>query len=268
MKNSKHPYKIYHPAQSVEGLETHGQSWNGEAIKENIALCEYQTIAPALLRYLPKHGKILEAGCGLGRWVFYLKQRGFDIAGIDLAAEAVEIAKRYEPSVPVYLDDVLHTKYPDYHFDAVISLGVVEHFEEGPQEAFREVNRILKDNGLLFVSVPTQNLIRLIITNRLKELYWWYRKRKGEKYVFEEYRYTRKEFSSLLQEAKLESIEMIPDDFISPKNIGLYVDFPFFRHKNKKWELNILGRVFNGILSKLSPWFTCAGTFWVCKKIS
>ncbi len=135
MKISKHPYKNYHPKRNVEKLETHEQSWSNDTVEENIALCEYQTITPILNKYLPKHRKILEAGCGLGRWIFYLRKRGFDIIGIDLANAAIETVKRFDPSTPIYFDDVNNTKYPDHHFDAIISLGVVEHFEVGPHKA-------------------------------------------------------------------------------------------------------------------------------------
>ncbi len=42
----------------------------------------------------------------------------------------------------------------DKSIDAYISLGIVEHFQEGPHDALKEAMRVLKDNGVLIVSVP------------------------------------------------------------------------------------------------------------------
>lgn len=267
MNNSKTPYKVYHPATHVDLLETHGQSWHNDTVEESIRLCDYQTITQYFIKYLQKNDTILESGCGLGRWVFYLKRIGYNITGIDLASSAVEYAKKFDPTVSIMKDDVLHTSFPDQYFDSVISLGVVEHFEEGPEMALREISRVMKNNGVLFISVPTQNFLRVAITNRLKEIFWWYNKKKGVKYKFEEYRYTKKEFTKLLIKGNFKPIEMVPDDFFPPKNIGLYVDFPFLRSADKKWELNFFGKIIHRIFSTFSPWFVNAGTLWVCNKV-
>jgi SAM-dependent methyltransferase len=260
------PYKMYHPRADVDALETHGQSWHDETVDENIVLCRYQFIEPLFREYLPKGGKILEAGCGLGRWVFYLRSLGYDVTGIDLAKEALELAKAYDPSAPIIARDILHTSFPDASFDAVISLGVVEHFEEGPQAAFHETLRLLKDGGLFFVTVPIQNLSRSLLANRLKELKRWLRKRLNVQYAFEEYRYTRRQFTALLEEAEFEILGTFPDDLLPPKNLGMYVDYPFLRHKARKWELNGIGHSLNTLLTKISPWATCAGALWICRK--
>ena len=37
-------------------------------------------------------------------------------------------------------------------------MGVIEHFEEGPQIALNEAYRVLKVNGTLIVAVPYQNV--------------------------------------------------------------------------------------------------------------
>lgn len=257
---------MYHPAAEVQALDTHGQSWHGETLEEGIELCRYQLIEPAFRKYLSKTGNILEAGCGTGRWVFYLRDLGYHITGIDLAADALRIAHEYDAQAPIHSDDILHTKYPDGSFNAVISLGVVEHFEEGPQAAFREAYRLLSNDGYFLVTVPLQNFNRRAITNSMKEFKRWMNRRKGVRYLFEEYRYTRKEFSELLRQANFEIVEMIPDDFQAPKNIGLWVDFPFFRHPHRKWELNSFGKIYRGLFSLFSAWLTCAGSLWVCRK--
>ena len=36
-------------------------------------------------RFLPKTGRILEAGCGLGQYVVALEERGYTVDGVDLA---------------------------------------------------------------------------------------------------------------------------------------------------------------------------------------
>lgn len=259
-------YKMYHPASDVQALDTHGQSWHGETVQEGIDFCKLQLIEPVFRKYLPMKGTVLEAGSGTGRWVFYLRDLGYDITGIDLAVDALRIAKEYDPKAPIHADDILHTSYPDRSFDAVISLGVVEHFEEGPQLAFQEASRVLKDDGLFFVTVPSQNLNRKLFANPMKEFKRWLMKRKGVLYAFEEYRYTRNEFSELLAEANFEILYMFPDDYRPPKNMGLFVDYPFLRHRTNKWELNSIGKLYHTVCHALSPWLACAGIMWVCRK--
>jgi len=257
---------MYHPVAEVEATETHGQCWHGETIEEGIDLCQYQLIEPHFREFLPKGGRILEAGCGLGRWVFYLRRLGYDVIGIDLAEDAIAAARKYDPTVPVFSADVLHTRFPDKHFDAVIALGVVEHFEEGPQRAFAEVRRVLTDGGLYFVTVPVQTLNRVLIANPLKEFKRWLQKRNGVGYAFEEYRYTRQDLRKLLREAGFEIIKEAPDDYRPPKNMGLFVDYPFLRHPSNKWELNRAGKLVNSIFRLLTPWAACAGVMCICRK--
>jgi SAM-dependent methyltransferase len=200
--------------------------------------------------------------------VFYLRQRGFNVTGIDLAPSALEQAKAYDPSAPVFLDDVRHTRFPDKTFDAAISLGVVEHFEEGPQDALAELRRILKDDGILLISVPVNSLARRLLFHRLRELLIWYLRRRGkwEPGAFEEYRYTQKEFRSYLESAGFQVLESAPQDFRPPKNMGLYTDFGFLQSQHKKWELNAVGKFMDAVLRSISPWAACSGVLCVCKK--
>lgn len=259
-------FKMYHPRDQVEALETHGQSWLSDTIEDNIGLCRFQTIEPVFNKYLPKDGKILEAGCGLGRWVIYYRRKGYDVIGIDLAKEAVAMAKSYDPALPVFIDNILKANYPDGHFNAVISLGVAEHFEQGPVEALNEAHRLLAKDGLLFISVPLQNIFRKLLINHLKRLKMFFQKRKGRSYVFEEYRYTQAQMEYFLTHTGFEILEVTVDDFFPPKNMGLFVDLPFLRDKEKKWELNRSGLFLNRFFHRLSPKFACAGLFWVCRK--
>jgi SAM-dependent methyltransferase len=153
------PYKRYGPADRVGAAEALGQLGGADNLEDDVALCRLQTIEPYFLKYLPRTGKILEAGSGRGRWVIYLRRLGYDVVGIDIAASDIAHAKRFDPTIPITHDNVLHTTFPDAFFRAVISLGVVEHFEDGPQAAFAEVMRLLKPGGLFLVTVPTQNFV-------------------------------------------------------------------------------------------------------------
>jgi SAM-dependent methyltransferase len=260
------PYAIYQVVDSAGSDDTPGQCWSGETVQENIALCDVQTIRQTLLKYLPREGRILESGCGLGRWVFWLRQRGYDVTGIDLARGAVELAHAYDPSAPILVDDVLRSQWPDGSFDAAISLGVVEHFEDGPQRALVELRRLLTDGGVLLISVPLDTVFRRLFTHRLKDLSRWLRASRGARFAFDEYRFTRRAFERCLDAAGFDTIEVLPDDFLPPKNLGLYADLRFLRSRRAKWELNAAGRGLAAILRAASPWLMCAGAHWVCRK--
>jgi len=145
--------------------------WTTRTIEHELEQCDLEVVRrDLLLSYLPKEGKILDAGCGFGKLVIYLKRLGYDIVGIDNNELAISKLKEYDSSLQVELGDILNIHYPDNSFDAYISMGVVEHFEEGPLPALKEAHRVLKPGGLIFVSVPTVNILRKFVRRPLRIL--------------------------------------------------------------------------------------------------
>lgn len=110
------------------------------------------------LRQLPKGARIFDGGCGVGDWVLALTDQGFDVLGMDISAETVDLLANKFPHMNVMTGDIRCTNFDDGAFDAYYSWGVFEHFEDGPKDCVREAFRILKPGGLLFVSVPLENL--------------------------------------------------------------------------------------------------------------
>ncbi len=86
------------------------------------------------------------------------RPRGVLSRGLDLSRKTVEQLQARFPKAAFVSGDIRHTGFEDASFDAYFSWGVVEHFEAGPQECLREAWRILKPGGLLFISVPLDNL--------------------------------------------------------------------------------------------------------------
>lgn len=51
---------------------------------------------------------------------------------------------------------------------------------------------------------------------------------------------------------------MVPDEYMLPKRMGLYVDLPFLRHKKNRWEMNALGKLLDRFFRSISPWLSCS----------
>jgi dTDP-4-dehydrorhamnose reductase len=95
---------------------------------------------------------VLDLGCGSGVFISELAARGFDAYGLDISAEAI----KYGQLQNVKNLDVLDShqlKFPDSAFDAVVTLDVLEHFEN-EDWAFREIVRVLKPGGIVVILVP------------------------------------------------------------------------------------------------------------------
>ncbi len=272
--------------------------WSTRTVKQELEAIEMET-APRLmfLKYLDKSNKIIDAGCGFGKWVIFLNTRGYSIIGVDNSDLAIEILKSFNQSLQVETGDVLNLRYPDNYFDAYISMGVVEHFEDGPLLALQEAHRVLKPNGLIFLSTPTVNIIRKIIIqpvlNIVNRLYYLFnriknvlenqretsqfkskksnKKIKPIKYFhFVEYRFTINELQSFLKQSKFEVVETLPHDFHGSKNhaIGLGVDFPFLKaRKSINFKMNFIGKVLSRLLDNISPWIACASVLCVGRTI-
>lgn len=101
-----------------------------------------------LVRHHPAPAKVLDVGCGSGRWARHLAQLGYEVAGTDIWPTPPEglTAENYAPGTTARLP------WPDATFDVVTMLDTLEHVDDLP--ALRECRRVLKPTGLLLVSVP------------------------------------------------------------------------------------------------------------------
>jgi len=118
---------------------------------------EFRIMKPYLAS-LPGDARILDGGCGLGEWTVALGRRGYKTLGIDVSAETIAKLQEVFPDVSFAVADIRDAKLPSENFDAYISWGVFEHFEEGMQRCVREAYRLLRPGGLLFITVPFDNL--------------------------------------------------------------------------------------------------------------
>ncbi len=117
-----------------------------------------------LERYLPKHGLVLDAGGGPGRYTIELAKRGYDVILLDLVPEMLKLAKKRTRRAGVLrkvkqlvqgsLEDL--SMFPKERFDAVLCLGApLCHLlnAEQREKAAKELVRVAKRDAPIFVSV-------------------------------------------------------------------------------------------------------------------
>jgi SAM-dependent methyltransferase len=107
-------------------------------------------------------GRVLEIGCGPGRYVAMLASMGYDVVGVDLTKfETWEIVRGAHRGVE-FLDGVAAEKLPyeSESFDHVACLSALLYFESA-ERALAEIRRVLKPGGRLILrTVSRDNLVR------------------------------------------------------------------------------------------------------------
>jgi SAM-dependent methyltransferase len=254
-------------------------TWDKADFDVLLASCQRGRELPFIFKYMPREGKILEAGCGLGRYVAYLADQGFDIEGIEINPETVAVVNSIRPDIRVHVGDVIRLPYKDNSLAGIISLGVIEHFIEGPQMALCEIWRVLKPEAYAIVTVPSFNPVRKmkafsgyqglkekLKTNRILRRLFSKPPRQGlteavpflnyhiyrQAGRFFEYRFSKREFESFLLTSGFVLVESVP---IAQMD-GLYHEFGRFFVSFRDWKFypNGLGRWLNRIFSRL-PFF-------------
>jgi SAM-dependent methyltransferase len=97
---------------------------------------------------------VLDAGCGMGRYLRVVAEAGAIAVGMDLS-RAVEAARDLTgewPGVSVVQGDLLRLPFAEGSFDHIYSLGVLDHTPD-PRRAFLGLARLLKPGGRIAIWV-------------------------------------------------------------------------------------------------------------------
>ncbi len=131
-----------------------------EELETQIDAIERYELAPVFLNWLPREGKVLEAGSGSGRIAGWLLRKGFEVVGMDWSEELNQRARQLLPKAQFVTGDIRETPFEDHSFASILALGAVEHSLEGPLPALKEFYRILKPGGILINTVPYGGTLR------------------------------------------------------------------------------------------------------------
>jgi SAM-dependent methyltransferase len=114
---------------------------------------QFQAIRRALtLAQIPQDSRILDVGCGTGRWVRRYAQLGFRPTGLDRTSGMLTTARRQKTAAPLLAGEAHRLPFPDGSFDCVTDVTVVQHIPSELQpQALGEMIRVLNPGGRLIL---------------------------------------------------------------------------------------------------------------------
>lgn len=112
-------------------------------------------------------GTMLDFGCGSGTFLAMMREKGWNVHGVELDPVAAERGRK--EGIDIFGGTIDSAGYPSASFDYVRSNHSFEHIHN-PREVLREIRRIVKPTGLVFIGVP--NVAGMMA--RFYGTYWWY----------------------------------------------------------------------------------------------
>ncbi len=110
-------------------------------------------------RCLVKGMHVLDIACGEGYGSALLAETAISVLGMDIDPDTIHNAqKKYRKSnLSFQQGDAARIPLEDHSVDAVVSFETIEHIDEALQHQFlKEINRILKPDGILIMSTPNK----------------------------------------------------------------------------------------------------------------
>ena len=155
-----------------DGSEMWDSRWSKLTPESEIRMWDFFGLRHWFLKFTPRHGTVLDAGCGLGRYVFYLNELGIDCVGLDLSDKAMARIREYQRKGRLKgrfcCGSVKSLPFADNSLSGYLSGGVMEHFVEGPQRVLSEAFRVLRPGGIAVISTPSLSFSQSLLQTRTK----------------------------------------------------------------------------------------------------
>ena len=140
---------------------------------------------------IPNQGSALDLSCSGGQFFkkVHVVKPDLKLFGIDVSNDDIEKAKRELPFTSFNLESAEKLSFQNETFDFAFSTMSLHHYENS-QKVFKEIHRVLKTNGILYLTdlIPKHKL-----TQKLWNLY-----RCPEPYHFEAY-YSISDLATILK---------------------------------------------------------------------
>ena len=112
--------------------------------------------------------RVLDLGCGAGRFVAALRGAGCDAVGVEIAEAALERARAVAPGADLRLlepDGSIPLEHGSV--DLVWCSEVLEHVADG-QHLLQEARRVLRPGGRILVTVPFHGRVKAALVGVLR----------------------------------------------------------------------------------------------------
>ncbi len=196
-----------------------------------------------------KKGKILEVGSNPFHLIICLKKLDLDVVGVDINPEPFKsFINKY--NLPIKKVNIETEKMPfrDNTFDFVIFNEVFEHLRINPIFALKEINRVLKPDGILLLTTPNLYAIHKIFMFNLgmsfNDAYDEFNKLNVYGYIGHFREYSAQEVKKFLEKTNFKIEKVIYRN-----------DYSFFKYEGIK---NIIFRLMGlaiDLLMKVNPYW-------------
>jgi 2-polyprenyl-6-hydroxyphenyl methylase/3-demethylubiquinone-9 3-methyltransferase len=180
----------------------HAEHW--QQLPRGLEPSDFQLRARFLREQVGAGERVLDVGCGEGRFAAELTRAGAVVVGIDVAEEALRRAGELDPGLELLLVDG-EGAWPlaDASFDVVWAGEVIEHVAD-TASWLSEVRRVLRPGGRLLLSTPAHGRARMLRLALSRRAFAAHFNPTGEHLRF----YNRDTLSELLADFRFQELEL------------------------------------------------------------
>lgn len=153
---------------------------------------DYTKETEFLINFICQNDKVIDIGCGTGIHASLLQRKGFNVEGLDLNKEMLDIAKT-RVNNNLYLQNVLDLNI-NKKYDVIISMfAVLNHLKDTQEleKALINLKNILRDNGKIIIDLhnPQNSGNKIDYYDNMTRTMEWYFDKKSKieksKIIFE-----------------------------------------------------------------------------------
>ena len=126
------------------------------------AMCE---IIKSVFNHRTNSVKIMDLGCGTGLLSKKLAANGYDVSGVDISCQSLQMVPRDNPHITTIQAEACILPFKAARFDAVVCLGAWRHFGD-PLKVIDEISKTLKRNGICVIGYFPPAAAGLVSVNR------------------------------------------------------------------------------------------------------